>query len=314
MNNILLIGADKNNSTDGVIVAGIYHLLDKKVGAYKSDYIFLRDTKHMEDSEFNIDKKYDAVMVCGTPWLWDSFEKSQKYKNLLRCFELHKDTKKFFMGIGSCLINGQENSNVLERPSEVAGIKALFSNAEVYVRDKVAHDKLNRAGIKNTLTACPSFFCYGDDTERSFEDNVMIWYDPTIGISEVDWRNKDKLQKYYNLFLKFNNKYNPSIYCANKHEVKKALEIGLPEPKLIGGWENTLKIMKRANLVLSGRVHCSVPAFVKGKGLGLISVDTRSKVIEDFGGTIIKDVVDFNKLKIEERDFDKYLDDWKIEL
>ena len=84
--NILCVGADKNNSTDGVIVRGIYNILDSVFIDNKKEYLILNDHNPMTTIEKYKDKKIDYVVVCGTPWLWDSFQLSVKYKNLEAIF------------------------------------------------------------------------------------------------------------------------------------------------------------------------------------------------------------------------------------
>jgi hypothetical protein len=307
---VLLIGADPTNATDGVIVQGILNLLSIKLGQYTYEYLFLDDHNPMSDEQLNKNVVYDRIFVCGTPWLWDNFQNSVKYRNLLRCFELHS-CHKYFMGIGTCLNNKDANSNILERPQEIEGIRKLYSGTTIYVRDEIAYQKLLKAGIPSKHLPCPSFFCYKDN-EKTFEENVLIWCDPIHTISKSDWYNKDKLNKYYQLNLEFYKECNPVVYCKDEVEKANAIKIGLPEPIILQGYQHTLDVMQKAKYVLSGRVHCAVPAFVKGKGLGLLSIDTRSKTISDFGGLIINNVEDFKKLTIEERNFNNYITEYDI--
>jgi hypothetical protein len=280
--NILLIGADQNNPTDGVIVKGIKNLLSKAFKTHTHDYLFLNDHKPMENNELYLNNKYDILIVCGTPWLWDSFQESQKYKNLLNIFELHKDSKKLFMGIGTCMNLGDINSKILRRTREIEGMHKLFGRHKIITRDHLANELLINANIENELLPCPAYFAYDNNEKTSRFNNIMIWCDPQKTISKDDWKDKNKLNEYYNQYLEFYKKYKPEVYCAFSEEILKAVEIGLPEPKVLKSWEETLEIMKNADKVISGRVHCAVPAISRNADVKLTALDTRSYVVEDF--------------------------------
>lgn len=292
--NILLIGANPNNSTDGIIVQGIRNLLTEVYGEYTFDYVFLDDHNNMNSVFFYPNKKYDLLVVCGTPWLWDNFQYSTKYKNLLLAFKLH-NTKKVFMGIGSCLNLNDINSNILKTSKEIEGMQKLFNDTTIIVRDKLAQDRLNNAGLKSYLLPCPGYF--STNKQSNLQNNVIFWCDPTQTISQTDWQSKEKLDKYNNIFLQFYKRYNPKVYCAHASETSSATKAGLPIPTVLTGWENTLNIVQNANHVLSGRVHCAVPALTTGTKVGLVALDTRSFTLSDFNGTIIKEIEDLNNLK-----------------
>lgn len=285
--NFLLVGANPNNSTDGVIVRGIHTLLEFTFDQYTYEYVTIRDHQPQKAADFHPDKQFDAIIVCGTPWLWDSFQLSVKYKNLLECIEnTHFDSKIIFMGIGSCLNIKDMESDLLERKEERNAMNNLYDNigTTVITRDSLANEKLNKANIFNTLLLCPAYFCYGvvpASSAYNKEDNIMIWQDPTQSISGEDWKSKQKLDKFKQLFLDFYIKYAPDVYCAQDADVQMALDIGLPHPTVLRHWSDTLGIMQDAKRVLSARVHCAVPAIVQGAITELIALDSRSLVVQD---------------------------------
>ena len=305
---ILFFAPDHTNSTDGVIVQGTHNVLRSVFGEYEFDYLFFDRAEVIEEEKLNPNVKYDLVVITGTPWIWDQFNKSVKWKNLIKCFEVHKESKKLFMGIGSCLFPEAEYIDICERQEETDAFKEIYSQAVVIVRDQIAYNKLTKAGIKCELLVCPSYFCYGLDPiqPKETKQNVLIWYDPTMGLSRCGWTGK-KLDDYIKLNQEFHIKYKPKVYTHLICEVEMAEKYGLGIPELIGGWKNTLKIMESANYVLSGRVHCSVPAFVQGKPVGLLQIDSRSHTLSDFGGTIITSINQFKTMGHNHRDFTLYL-------
>lgn len=308
MKHILLVGPQPYNSTDGVILAGIQRLLKRFFGRYSHDFLVINDIAEMSHYALKSSTQYDALFVCGTPWLWDSFQKSIKYKNLLRCFEIHQ-TKKVFMGIGSCLNLKDMDSNILEREEEQKGMMDLFKDALIFTRDALSQQKLAKAGINSKHLPCPSYFCY-EDIDSVNHQNVLIWCDPRQTISGADWLASSRLDKYCEIVRDFYLKYHPEVYTVNPCEIPLAEQIGLPIPKLLYSVDHTLDVMREANYVLSGRVHCAVPAFVKGKALGLMPLDSRHLTLSDFGGLMIHSVEDLDKMAHEKRDFSCYLDEY----
>lgn len=280
---VLMVGADQYNATDGVIVKGIKELLDKALGKYLYAYHFLNDheLEPYEDSNLGT----DLVVVCGTPWVWDNFQNSVKYANLMDIFQKHKDTPKIFMGAGSC-ISITAGPEILSRPQEQEGIRALFGfdNTTVITRDSIAYAKLIEAGVNNILLPCPAYYCYGDNyVSQSESRNVLIWADPKQTISAVDWQDESKLNKYYELMLKFQRLEQAEVYCANESDVLGAMQIGLPKPAVLSSYWNTMDLMLQASKVLSARVHCAVPAAALSKRVAIVPLDSRHRVLTEFG-------------------------------
>jgi hypothetical protein len=280
---ILLIGADQNNSRDGVIVQGIRSLLDLFVKEYHTHYHFLND--HADEADNAIkDTDYTHIIISGTPWLWDQFHHSVKYGNLLKILNSQLTAKVMFCGIGSCIGLEYLDSEICEDDSHLQGMQDLFSRGVVICRDDIIQKKLNKAGVFSAFLPCPSFFCFlNKKLNIEKNENVLIWSDPEKLISACDWQEQSKLQNIYELCKFYAKQFHAKVYCAEMNDFPKALEIGLPEPILLHDWRQTLATMEKANHVLSGRVHCAVPAFVLGKPTSIIPFDSRHKVLENFG-------------------------------
>lgn len=284
---ILMIGPDQHNSTDGVIVAGITNLLRQAFGEYDSDYVFLDDHSIMTAVALRGFTRYDLVIVCGTPWLWDNFQKSIKFRNLLVCFERHHKTPKIFLGAGSCVPLGMFSSNILETEGEQEGIRKLFNynNTTVVVRDSLAKDRLDKAGVGSHQLRCPSFFCYGDlDVSTPSNRAVLIWADPTKTISAEGWTDEARLKEYCATMKAFYDEHKPQVLCALESERDLAVKIGLPRPLILKGVRHTLEIMAGVGRVLSGRVHCAIPAYVEGAKTELIPLDSRALTLTENQG------------------------------
>lgn len=312
----LLVGANKENSTDGVIVKGIFNILENTFSDHEKKYLYLKDTTKMTNSEFFTDEKFDAIFVCGTPWLWDSFQNSIKYDNLYRIFKSHPEAKQIFLGAGSCMYVECINGDILRRPEEIKGIKKLYEKALVISRDKIAHSLFENAGINSVFLPCPAYFCYGIDNIKygTKTENVLIWCDPKLTIAANGWTNKEKLKKYHDVCKQFFIRNKAKVYCASKKEINSAIQLGIGEPIVLTGYEHTLNVMQNAKTVLSGRVHCGVPAFVQGCNLGVLQIDTRCHVLKDFGCKVIQNLNDLMFLKKNEIDLKQYFEIYKNNL
>lgn len=283
---ILVVGPQENNSTDGVIIKGIKFLLNAAYKIEQLDYYELRDTVIQDPvTSFYSFNQYDLVVVAGTPWLWDSFQKSVKYQNLINCFKIHNQAKKLFLGIGSCLTFDMVGTNILRRPEEQDGMRRLFRGHTVIVRDDLAYMKLQYAGVDCASLPCPAYFCYSGHKEilerqDTADTNVIVFQDPRKSISAVDWQDSGKLDAVFAKYREFYTKHYPKeVYVASAADIPGALEAGLPTPKVLKTADDTLNLMAGAKKVLSGRVHCAVPAIVSGADVELIPLDTRSLVV-----------------------------------
>ncbi len=306
--NLLLVGANPYNPTDGVIVAGVHNILKKALGTYTYRYVIINDNNEMLVASFKPNERFDAVVVCGTPWLWDSFQKSVKYRNLKKGFSAHPKAKKVFLGIGSCVDLQVNDEDILHREEEQQAIKDLYKDAIVFVRGPLALSALQKAGIEATLAPCPAYFCF-EDNYAGFEHHTLIWCDPLQTISKGYWqRNPLALTAYKGLVADYYVKFKPEVYCAFANEVESAVAIGLPAPTVLYSVDHTLEVAKKSIYTLSGRVHCAVPMYALGKPTGIIPIDSRAYVLTEFGCPAVKDPSHYDKMKRENRDFSSYLD------
>jgi hypothetical protein len=307
MKKIIVYGSNKNSATDGIIHAGIENIFSD----CEIDHFISSDTIMLPDDKLTTKKEYDIIMYPGSPFIWDQMQHTAKVKNLMRFRELHPNSQMIFMGIGSCLPL-EVNETIMYRKEDVEALQYIFRDSIVIVRDKKAFDILSNANIYSTLLPCPSFFCYNTFNEpKNNINNILIWYDPSIGVSFQYWNDMNKLKPYIEIVKHFVLKFNPKVYCVSENECQLAELFGLEKPEIIRDREHTKEIMENANIVLSGRVHCAVPAFVQGKKLGLIPIDTRYGVLDDWGGQIITNIHDLVNLTSEKRDFESFREEYR---
>lgn len=270
--------------TDAMIYAGTKYLFDQAAIPIHQ-YETINDTE-MEDIQ--VSSYPDLIVVLGTPWVWDKCWLSAKFQNAINFLRKFPNSKKIFFGIGSCLpIEATEEvrEDLIQNRNK---LDELFTLADqIIVRDSLAEEILEHLSIQ--MLPCPAFYAINEESESSI-DPVMIWYDPTIGISSVNWQKDGKaFSKYCERFLDWYHQYNPRIYCINKQEQQSAIEIGLPKPSIIQGVDRAKLVLKNSNTVLSGRVHFAVPTYKVHSFVELVPVDTRARTFYDVVYGRIKD-------------------------
>lgn len=300
--NILMVGADQTNATDGVIVQGIKEILYDSIGEYRFTYLLIDDHNEQSIPEHILKDSYDVLLVCGTPWLWDNFHATAKFRNLIKIKEFCNWKKGILFGIGSAFCLKDKDTN-LRDPLYKDQLEKMTENMRVIVRDTVAAKVLETHGIDHVFLPCPAYFCYGADLETtSKRDNVIIYYSIGNGVAQVCC-DQDYRQEFKQRYLDFYEKYPDSkIYCAQEIEVLECFELLGKSPKVLRSWAETLTVMENAENVISGRVHCAVPAIIQGANVEFLAVDTRSSVIYD----VLADDVRFN--------YEIYLENYKTEI
>lgn len=284
------MGANPFNSRDGIIVEGCKAILN--INKF-DQYVLIDD--HGPQYNFYQDEKFDLIVYCGTPWLWDGMQHSFKYKNTLLCLKAHPEAKVVWLGLGSSIYLGDE-PNILKNSVDQAMLQNTFKDQLVIVRDSLAHDILNKAGVENHYLPCPSYF-FNPVCETSKEYDVMFYHAPETGISG-GYFNEKRLKEYNAIFLKFHQVcYNAKIAVCEKEEVGIVEELFKETPILLKDPIDTFNICKKACKVLSGRIHNAIPAMVYGAEVGIVPVDTRHLTITDHFDIRVNSVNDLSKIQ-----------------
>lgn len=291
---ILGMGANPFNSRDGIIVEGCKSILNIS----KFDrYIFIDDHKPQPVHCFYPEEKFDLIVYCGTPYLWDGMFDTWKVVNTLDAIRVHPEAKVIWLGIGSSLYLGDENGTILRNSIDQRRLRETFKNSLVFVRDSLAHSILNEASVENHFLPCPSYF-FNSVCETSKEYDVIFYHAPKTGISS-GWWNEDRLDEYNNIFCQFYQRggRNAQIVVCEPEEIKIARDLFWEHPKLITDPIDTFSVCKKARRVLSSRIHNAVPAMVYGAEVGIVPVDSRHHTITDHFDIKIENINDLSKIK-----------------
>ncbi len=261
--------------TDGMIFAGTKYLLNQ-VEITTFEY-----QKWIERSNdpIMVHNEPTHILVLGTPWIWDKCWQSAKYKSLMQLFDRFPKARRLFFGIGSCFPLFKEEvilNDILSNIDELS----VFEGAKIVTRDVLATKAL--AKFNPVLLPCPAYYALKNVSPLGASRDTIIWYDPTIGISKVDYNpDSERLKFYLNVFKSLYNPSRHSVYCVLEEETVLAMEIGLPKPIVIRDWNHAAAIMVSSKSIISGRVHLAVPAYELCENISLFAVDSRATVLYD---------------------------------
>jgi hypothetical protein len=283
--NILFITPPKSNPGDEIIQDGIFNLLES---TYDECFFIIKDWfDGQDDYEYPSVRGIDLVVICGSPWIWEGFQFSPKYESVLKIINNYKDVPSIFLGAGSCFDLSRDPSEVIktfQSKEYVKAIRALFGKSTVVTRDILAHQLLSNAGVENKLMSCPGFFAYNGNQSGQTLYNLMVYYEPSIGISRSGL-SSEFLNKYYKTFQDFYVD-NTTVAVFQKAEIPFAEKLGFKNVELLTDFTDIKNMVFNADKVLSGRVHAAIPAKALGKDVQLIAVDTRALTFNNFGTKI----------------------------
>ena len=101
LNICLVIPEYSTNLGDTIIRFGIEVLLRDFFKRYNITinpyhFVFKNPSNYLEN------EKFELIVICGTPWIWDKCEVSEKYYHLVCFLNKHPESIKIALGIGSC--------------------------------------------------------------------------------------------------------------------------------------------------------------------------------------------------------------------
>lgn len=272
----LLIGPNRHDVRDGVVVRGALNLLKEAVGnTVELDYFTMEDTDRVVVDPNSLPKDtYDYLIFPATPWLWRGMSKSPKGKLALKAIDecvVSRD-RVLFLGSGSSYCSEEHATNVDE-------VHKFFSGTNVIVRDPVAYKLLKDSNVA-TLNErlCPAYYAFDwvDPVGRAASgDSAIITMGLEASIFKTCLHPKDK-DKYITLLQKRQQELGADVFYCELRE-KELVNEQFERAYLISNIDYAEQIYEHYDTIISSRVHCAVPAYVKGvRDIRLVQFDTRA--------------------------------------
>lgn len=278
----LLVGADPNNSTDGFIVLGVRKLLTEAFPGFLSEYLFLDDHTPQIPQKT---QSFDAIVLCGTPWLWDRFYRSEKWRNLKRILAAHPQAKRVFLGLGSCFDLDKMELDLCEDPRSQQEMREMWNQGLCITRDSLIQKKFEKAGVHSTRLPCPAFFSTSLAAVSPQARPLLVWADPTATISGGYWQSHpdDFFKMMDEDVMRFVAEAQPLIVKAFQNE-PNYLTIDDDKERTIPvtTTRSAIYTMMAHNPIKSMRVHWAIPALAMGRDVSIVPLDSRHLAFSEF--------------------------------
>lgn len=297
MKALLVVPMPDANAGDGVIEDGVCALLDECFpGIAVHRYYIESPTATADDiagasgDRLALDG-YSLLVVCGTPWLWDRCEESRKYADLSALVDAMPRATKIALGIGACLPLLSDPSLLINVPATMRRLRELWQHfALITVRDSFAKSILDAAGVPSLAVPCPSVLA-GEriaalKPQAPVKRNAaIVVYAPQLGISR-DALTPEFVGDYLAAQLAFASTPNVDVACILPTEaewVANALGRPLAQVGVLADRQSIYRYVGNRPLLITGRIHVAIPAFMAGTRCYVLPVDTRYRTAQELG-------------------------------
>jgi len=286
---VLLVGPNPVATNDGVIIRGIDNLLYLlnlgSLSPFVRMYHVLDD--HDQEEPYNSLGNMDIIIVCGTPFVYDKMETSNKFRNLAKIFAMSPKARKILLGIGSCFCLHHDPIQLLTEDTRRA-VQEHWGDALIICRDKVAKLCLEYLLERDVhYLPCPGFWALHPRFNVPIhwarkKETAVMWYDPNVGIASVC---EDGWDAYiYTLRKSFSITDYP-VYCQLPEEVESFHKYFGGTCTLLTNPMDHLSVIPKYKHWITGRVHTALPASASGHIVTPIAIDTRMNTFKEFRGT-----------------------------
>jgi len=317
------------NIGDRITFLGAKALLTKAVGDPKKLDVVQFDMKRALAELDTYVSQYnwgdvDIIALAGSPWIWNTCERTPKYKLIYDAIKRYPNAKKIALGVGSCfsyttyhnIRYGKNDIYFFNAPERKLILHQLYDKFDyILVRDKFAQWLLEQCNIDSNYTYDTSAYSYKYIQRRNIQGKkkVLFFYDPSKGVSkqslgcdadeyisyQIDWAKKNKADIYCNC-------------CGGKSTLDKRGVKGTFTVDL----DFMSKKFTEYDEMLTGRIHMGVLGFISGiRNITTLPVDTRFMTTLKFGmkPKFIGDEWKYDKEVVEKRIWnDIYKEEQKI--
>ncbi len=298
MNMLFIIPDPAANPGDTIIRHGVIELLGSCLGSCSPDYYYFESDRPelVEHNAAILQKDYDLLVVCGTPWLWDHCISSRKYRELQGLLSAFASATKIALGIGACLPFGETSKLLCRDQATVAGLQNVWEQfALITTRDRLAATILRKCGIPHHSDFCPSVLAvaHHDRQGASYvhaggkRKGGLVFYTPQHGISRTVLP-REFVRQYLEMQISLARNHDLEVACLLPHERDYLADI-FPDRDIaiLDRAEKIIAFVANRETVITGRVHVAIPAFLAGAATFLLPVDSRYRTAAELGIPIL---------------------------
>lgn len=280
----MIIPDPAGNPGDEIIRRGILAILEGNLGVTFLDYYCFEspDPARSARNERNLRARFDVLVVCGTPWLWDRCTRSRKYRELTQLIECNPTAQLIALGIGACVPFHCDAQLICADPAVVADLKAIWSRfALITTRDRIASEVLTTCAVPHVADYCPSTLAFPRTSavarRQKSRRGALVFYLPQVGISRESLPSPF-LDHYVDMQIALARRKRLDLACllpAEREYLAHRLGVDLEAVELLKSASDILRFVADRPLVITGRVHVAIPTHVGGGTACLMPVDSR---------------------------------------
>lgn len=269
------------NVGDDITFYGGLEIMKLAIGNHNIYNFCTEDLNSITPENIETFKKCDALVLPGTPWIWNNCNLTPKYDVFKFILSFFEGKKKIALGIGSGFPLNYTYTESFEYLVEFWKDFDFIST-----RDVICSSALNKVGISSYSTLCTSAF-YPYYKERTFIDNkpTIIFYNPKTWGYE-SYLSEVYLDNYIKFQVDFINKYDPNILVLYDSEMSFINSLNKKCHK-ISSHQDVVSKLSNSSFVLSGRVHSAIPSRMMNIPTYILPIDSRWTTTINFGITPI---------------------------
>lgn len=265
-------GCDDNPGC-AIITAGIRWLLSQ---AFPDAVIVRVEMMRDVEGHWRAAATCDAAILCGNPRITLSEDAWWEDGILDRLVTLQAAGAKVVDGwAGSCIgsvdtIEGAAEQ-LLNHPRNRRNVERLAKLSGVIARDPLMQAVCERSGVNSVLLPCSSWWAarhYGVRAAAEKTTDIVV-LGPNMPLDGFVVESGFK------------------IIAPTLGDYDAAIRAGV-EAELVSDPHSLLVVLSRARRVLSGRIHCAIPAASLGASVCVASIDSRALTCAPFGIGVIR--------------------------
>lgn len=343
---IALFRPNGSNIGDAMHYRGLKYILDIAFPPERRNTYEVYGEEKLSQSTLDFVKnKFDYIVVCGAPWLWDNIypgagdspDITHRYHEFIKLLDLNPNACKLAFSIGASYPIGY----TVDTAKSFAVCAKYHDNNTLYInkiwkqfsyivtRDRLSKDIFAHHNIRAYQAPCTSVFTkYTYSNNRPKENYpLLVYYSVKHGHSKHHL-TEQLMDEYYEMQYSFIQKYNPRVVCINKIDYEYyhagGVKFGMTDLPPITCFKSDndydthenenklLDMLYNAKFILTGRVHAGIPAKSLGVPVICMPTDTRALCVIDVGGTLAynKEQLSYNLANINTQ-YEINIANWK---
>ncbi len=305
----------RHNVGDDFIRDGIVYLLQKILGNFEQILIHKHEPLRPGPAVFRypgarrlwklldkprVDKYFDQINAAditiqsGAPVYWLSRSHNSTMAEWTQPFwydrvsKIYREKPVLNIAAGSCIGLDDTVDRMLAHNGMVRFIRDIHRYCRLTtVRDTLAHELLNRLGLKNLLLPCTALFSralYGKNSPGTY---FVINYMPLGGHYSLGQPYSPKEWQAWLLELAgIAEKQHPVIWaCHDLHELQATQKLGVPDDKIFysADYRDYVKFYADCAGGVFNRIHGAMVLASYGRPSLVVGTDTRMKMAELIG-------------------------------